>query len=320
MLLYIAGIVLGFVLLLKGGDYLVEGAVSIARLARLSPMVIGLTVVGFGTSAPELLVSVQAALANSPGICIGNVVGSNIANIGMILGITGLICTIPAKHSTLCIDMPFMLLSVFLMVVVGLSGTIYRFEGLFFVALLMGFVAWQVKNSRKHPDPDAENSLSGFRQHNIWVAILIVLASCAALAIGAKMLIYGASGTARWIGEILDADPKEMERIIGLTIVAAGTSMPELFASVMAARRGQTDMAIGNIIGSITFNILSVVGLSAIICPIHNTDAGFISDYAVMAFISVLLYFFILTKNKLSRWEGLVLLLLYIAYLVWLCV
>lgn len=319
MILSVAFILIGFFLLLKGGDYLVEGAVSIARIAKLSPMVIGLTVVGFGTSAPELLVSTEAALAGSPGIAIGNVVGSNIANIGMILGVTGLICLIPAKRETLFYDMPYLLMSVVLLVFAGMAGTIERWMGICLLALLMVYVTWEVYHSRKHPDPEAEASLAEFRQHGIWMALLICVLSGAALAYGADLLIRGASDVAMRLGEALGVGHGEMERIIGLTIVAVGTSLPELFASVMAARRGQTDMALGNIIGSVTFNILCVVGVAAAVCPIHDSDKGFLFDYMTMLGISFLLYFFMCTRRSLARWEGAILLLCYVAYLVKTC-
>ncbi len=319
MLLSIGFILLGFVLLMKGGDYLVEGSVSIARLARLSPMVIGLTVVGFGTSSPELLVSTEAALAGSPGIAIGNVVGSNIANIALILGVTGIICRIPVKKATFKVDLPFMMLSVVLMAVAGMMGTIRWWEGLIGLTLLAVYVVGQILHSRKNPDPDAEASLAEFRQHGIWMALFICLLSGAALVIGANLLVKGASDVAMRLGGAMGVDPKEMERIVGLTIVAVGTSLPELFASVQAARRGQTDMALGNIMGAVTFNIFCVISTAAIVCPIENTDVGFAFDYLAMLVVSLLLLFFLRTSYSLARWEGAILLLLYTGYITKTC-
>lgn len=270
MLINIGLVLLGFALLVKGGDYLVDGAVAIARRARLSSMVIGLTIVGFGTSAPELLVSVQAALAGSPGISIGNVVGSNIANIALILGVTALIAACPASRQTLRIDMPFMVVASLLFVAVAMTGTISRLAGLLGVIMLIIFVSWQVVNSRKQSkgaveDGDSEPIMP------LWKALIMVAGSFAALVFGADWLIEGAQGIARSLGV--------SERVIGLTVIAVGTSLPELFASIMAARKGETDMAIGNVIGSVTFNILSVIGLSATICEIHNSNEGFLFDY-----------------------------------------
>ncbi|MCQ2226535.1 MAG: calcium/sodium antiporter [Bacteroidales bacterium] len=299
-------VILGFVLLIKGGDFLVDGAVAIARRAHLSPMVIGLTIVGFGTSAPELLVSMQAALAGSPGIAVGNVVGSNIANVALILGVTAIIRVCSTSRQTLAIDTPFMIASSIAFVAVAMCGTIGRIAGAVGVLALVAFICWQVINSRKNnqeSDDDAEAPMA------LWKALMLVVVSIAALSYGADWLIEGARGIATKMGV--------SERIIGLTVIAVGTSLPELFASIMAARKGETDMAIGNVIGSITFNILSVIGISAIICPITGTNEGFLFDYLVMLFLEVLLWIFLFTNRKLEHWEGYALLLIYISYIAY---
>lgn len=179
-------ILFGFFLLLKGGDYLVEGAVSLARIARLSPVVIGMTVVGFSTSSPELLVSVQAALAASPGLAIGNVVGSNIANIALILGLTALIAPLPATRAALRTDLPFMLLSAVLLSVAGLCGTIHRWQG-----LLAAFMGWQVMNCRRHPQAEDAEALAAFPQHGLAAALLMVVLSGLALVFGSRLLVMG---------------------------------------------------------------------------------------------------------------------------------
>lgn len=308
-------ILVGFLLLVKGGDYLVLGAVNIARTVRLSPMVIGLTVVGFGTSMPELLVSAQAALKGSPGIAIGNVVGSNIANIGLILGLCALIYPLNVSKSSLKIHLPYMILSVVLLMAAGMTGTIRRVEGLLFLCILVGYVVWQVRDSRRHPDPNAAEQLKEYPDWRFGKAAIVTLLSFAALVLGANALIKGATGWALNIGEWVGADPRDMERIIGLTVVAVGTSLPELFASVMAARRHQADIALGNIVGSVSFNVLCVIGVSATICPIRNSDAGFLVSYAVMVGISLLLYLTCYTHRSITRAEGAVLLACYLAYL-----
>ncbi len=315
MLLDILFVLIGFWLLLKGGDYLVEGAVSIARIARLSPMVIGILVVGFGTSSPELLVSIEAAWQHSSGIAIGNVVGSNIANIGMILGIVALICRIPVKKESMHVDLPFMMLAVVLLALAGCFGTIHRWEGVLGFLLLVAYVMWKVRDSRHHPDAEAAASLSAFRQFKLAGALVVIVVSCVALWGGARLLIDGAKEIAMTLGTCLGASPTEMERVIGLTIVAVGTSLPEFFASVSAARKGQTDMALGNIIGSVTFNILSVVCIASAISPIHNSADGFLVDYTVMVVISFILYWFSHLHHALVRWEGAILLAIYLLYL-----
>lgn len=309
MLLDIFYILLGFLLLVKGGDYLVEGAVAIAQRAKLSKMVIGMTVVGFGTSMPELLVSAQSALVGNSGIAIGNVVGSNIANIALILGVSSMIVPIASSRVTLLVDHPFMMLSAVLFVAVAMTGSIERWAGALMVLMLVAFVWYQVVKSRKAEKRRAKiDELETTPPMALWKALLIVAVSFAAMVFGSDKLVEGASDIAKQLGV--------SDRIIGLTIVAVGTSLPELFASVMASIKGESDMAIGNIIGSVTFNILSVIGISAIICPIQESNVGFAFDYLAMLVLGVMLWIFLRTHRKLVRWEGLILTLSYVAYLV----
>ena len=309
MILDIFYILLGFLLLVKGGDYLVEGAVAIAQRAKLSKMVIGMTVVGFGTSMPELLVSAQSALVGNSGIAIGNVVGSNIANIALILGVSSMIVPIASSRVTLRVDHPFMMLSAVLFVAVAMTGSIERWAGALMVLMLVSFVWYQVVKSRKAEKRRAKiDELETTPSMALWKALLVVAVSFAAMVFGSDKLVEGASDIAKQLGV--------SDRIIGLTIVAVGTSLPELFASVMASIKGESDMAIGNIIGSVTFNILSVIGISAIICPIQESNVGFAFDYLAMLVLGVMLWIFLRTHRKLVRWEGLILTLSYVAYLV----
>ena len=297
-------------LLVKGGDYLVDGSVAIAKRAKLSEMVIGLTVVGFGTSMPELLVSAQSAWMGNSGIAIGNVVGSNISNIALILGLTSIVNVIPAQKITLKIDLPFMLLSLVLFVAIAMTGFVGRVAGVIGVLMLICFVSYQVRQSRKaeaalaKENPKAQDEAKPMA---LWKALLLVIVSFLAMVFGANILVEGASNIARLLGVT--------DRVIGLTIVAIGTSLPELFSSVMAAVKGKTDMAIGNIIGSVTFNILCVIGVSSIITPIMDTNIGFAFDYALMVILGVILWLFLRTKHELERWEGVVLTIIFIAYL-----
>ena len=320
MLLNIGLIILGFICLIKGGDFLVDGATAIARKVKVSEMVIGLTIVGFGTSAPELLVSLQAALEGSSGLAIGNVVGSNIANISLILGISALIIPCPTDKKTIYIDAPIMVFATIAFCLVAMTGTITRLAGIIGFLILVVYVVWQVYDSRKKEKLTAQtDSTEAVVQKNIslWMSLALIIVGGVLLVWGADLLIENASIIARLIGEYFNTPAEEIERIIGLTIVAVGTSLPELFASVMAAIKGKTDMAIGNIIGSVTFNILSVIGLSSAICPIHNSDVGFIYDYIIMSVLAVVLWIFLKTKHLLERWEGAVLLSSYIIYLIW---
>ena len=297
-----------------------DGATAIARKVKVSEMVIGLTIVGFGTSAPELLVSLQAALEGSSGLAIGNVVGSNIANISLILGISALIIPCPTDKKTIYIDAPIMVFATIAFCIVAMTGTITRLAGIIGFLILVVYVVWQVYDSRKKEKLTAQtDSTEAVVQKNIslWMSLALIIVGGVLLVWGADLLIENASIIARLIGEYFNTPAEEIERIIGLTIVAVGTSLPELFASVMAAIKGKTDMAIGNIIGSVTFNILSVIGLSSAICPIHNSDVGFIYDYIIMSVLAVVLWIFLKTKHLLERWEGAVLLSSYIIYLIW---
>jgi len=305
MWLDIVYILVGFILLIKGGDFLVEGAVSIAKRANLPPMVIGLTIVGFGTSSPELLVSIQAALSGNSGIAIGNVVGSNIANIALILGIAAIVKACTAKKMTLKVDMPFMLLVTALFVTIAMSGTISRLAGILGFLLLCSFTIWEIKTNQteEYNEDDNEPPMA------VWKAIIVIILSFAALVYGSDKLVEGASDIARMLGV--------SDRVIGLTIVAVGTSLPELFSSVAAARKGHTDMAIGNVVGSAIFNLLCVVGISAAISPIYNTNDGFLTDYICMVALSGLLWFFLSTKKTLERWEGIVLVTIYVGYITY---
>jgi cation:H+ antiporter len=314
MILDIVYILLGLALLVKGGDYLVDGSVAIAKRAQLSEMVIGLTVVGFGTSMPELLVSAQSALMGNSGIAIGNVVGSNISNIALILGLTAIVHVIPAQKITLKVDLPFMLLSFVLFVAIAMTGSVGRVAGVIGFLMLVCFVAYQIRLSRKASKAEVEKAKQDGQETAVaaepmalWKAILLVIVSFLAMVFGANILVEGASNIARLLGVT--------DRIIGLTIVAIGTSLPELFSSVMAAIKGKTDMAIGNIIGSGSFNILCVIGISSIITPIMGTNIGFAFDYALMIFLGVLLWLFLRSRYVLERWEGFVLTAIYIAYL-----
>lgn len=349
MLLNILYILIGFALLVKGGDFLIDGAVAIAKRAHLSTMVIGITVIGFGTSMPELLVSTQAAWIGSSGLAIGNVAGSNIANVALILGLTSLIKPLPATKQMLRIDLPFMILAMILLLLAAATngGTIERWQGIIMTILLIAFISWEISYSRHQQKRGAAalaasastgpvasvhagNPSSGSvgvgspvamseapAPMPLWKALLLVLISLAAMVFGADLLIDGSSAIAMTLGEQFGVSQAAMERIIGLTVVAVGTSLPELFASLMAARRGETDMAVGNIIGSVTFNILSVVGIASAITPIQDAWTPFLIDYAVMFSLGIFLWVFLRTHRAIVRWEGALLFLAYILYIIY---
>lgn len=340
-------ILLGILLLIKGGDYLIEGSVVIARRAKLSPMIIGLTVIGFGTSMPELCVSAQAAWTGSSGIALGNVAGSNISNIALILGVTALIHPIPAKPDILRRGMPVFVLALCIIIAVAVNGTIERWMGMTMVGLLIIYLIVEIRRSRKieaakrktvstkvskdasspaeeisiESTKDASsaadvNETDSVKDMPLWKALSVVILSLAAMVWGSDMLVSGASDIAHTIGGSMGVDPVAMERIIGLTIVAVGTSLPELCASVIAARKGETDMAVGNIIGSGIFNILCVVGVASSISPIHNSWHPFALDYIVQLGLCLLLWLFLRTNHLLQRWEGAIFTTIYVSYIL----
>lgn len=325
-------ILLGILLLIKGGDYLIEGSVVIARRAKLSPMIIGLTVIGFGTSMPELCVSAQAAWTGSSGIALGNVAGSNISNIALILGVTALIHPIPAKPDILRRGMPVFVLALCIIIAVAINGTIERWMGMTMVGLLIIYLIVEIRRSRKieaakrktvstKVSKDASssadvNETDSVKDMPLWKALSVVILSLAAMVWGSDMLVSGASDIAHTIGDSMGVDPVAMERIIGLTIVAVGTSLPELCASVIAARKGETDMAVGNIIGSGIFNILCVVGVASSISPIHNSWHPFALDYIVQLGLCLLLWLFLRTNHLLQRWEGAIFTTIYVSYIL----
>ena len=340
-------ILLGILLLIKGGDYLIEGSVVIARRAKLSPMIIGLTVIGFGTSMPELCVSAQAAWTGSSGIALGNVAGSNISNIALILGVTALIHPIPAKPDILRRGMPVFVLALCIIIAVAVNGTIERWMGMTMVSLLIIYLIVEIRRSRKieaaksktaltkvskdasspaeeisiestkdASSPADVNVTDSVKDMPLWKALSVVILSLAAMVWGSDMLVSGASDIAHTIGDSMGVDPVAMERIIGLTIVAVGTSLPELCASVIAARKGETDMAVGNIIGSGIFNILCVVGVASSISPIHNSWHPFALDYIVQLGLCLLLWLFLRTNHLLQRWEGAIFTTIYVSYIL----
>lgn len=294
-------LVLGFAMLAKGADVFVDGAAGIAAKMKIPQLVIGLTIVAMGTSAPEAAVSITAAFNKNADITIGNVVGSNILNVLIILGLASVIIPIAVAKSTVRVDIPFTIAVTSLLLVLGLDGEISRIEGIIFIALIVGYMTYLIFMAKKNKDDGEE-----IKDISVPKALIFTVIGLAVIILGSRFTVNAATRIAEAIGL--------SERFIGLTIVALGTSLPELFTSVTAARKGNADIAIGNIIGSNIFNILFVVGLSAIIIPVPFT-ANFIFD-TVVAIVSVLLLLVFSLKGKLQRWAGAVLLTGYAAYFV----
>jgi len=308
MIIHFAFIAFALALLFIGAEGLVRGSSSLALRAGLSRLMVGLTIVAFGTSSPELVVSVKATLSQQGDIAVGNVVGSNIFNIAVILGITALLCPIPVHRQIIRIDAPIALALTGLLIVLLLNDSLGRLEGLL---LFTGIVAYTVMNvlvARREAGAGGNgNDTSAPDVSRHWsIDTLFILGGLGILILGSRLLVDHSVLLARGFGI--------SEAVIGLTIVAAGTSMPELATSVVAAARKQPDIAIGNVVGSNVFNILGILGVASIVSPLYAPGISWM-DYAVMMTFTILLLPLLYTGRILHRLEGLALLALYGGYL-----
>lgn len=308
-------ILLGFAGLILGGEWLVRGAVSIARRFNVSPMVIGLTLVGFGTSMPELVTSLQAAMVGSPGIAIGNVVGSNIANILLILGAAALVAPIVVSREAFHRDGTVLALATLLCLALVLTGSIGRVGGTVLLSCLLVYLVATLAMERRRSTAagaayDAEAGSLDVEPDNLARASTLLLIGLVATIVGARFLVTGAVSIATDLGV--------SETVIGLTIVAIGTSMPELVTSVIAARKGQSDVAFGNVVGSNLFNILGILGVTSLVTPLAVPPVIITQDIWVMLAATALLLWMSVTGWRITRREGALLVAGYAAYLVFL--
>lgn len=294
----------GLAVLIVGGELLVRGAVGIASKFKLSPLVIGMTIVSFGTSAPELIVSLKAAMDGFPEIAIGNVVGSNIANIALVLGLTAIILPVPVKVATLKRDWPSMMFVSLLFFFFILDGTLNTWEGAVFVVLLLTYIVYQLKSSNKNDDEETEAI-----KQPILLSMLFLAIGITGLAFGADWLVQGAASIAKSFGV--------SEHVISVTIVAFGTSVPELVTSVMAAIKKQMDISVGNLIGSNIFNLLAVLGITAVIKEIPISEAVINNDIYWVLGTSLILLPLMLNYN-IARWKGGILFVSYLLYVYFL--
>lgn len=317
-------IVVGIVMVLRGADILTEGAAALARRMNISEIVIGLTIVAAGTSAPELFVSAVSALNGTPDLAVGNVVGSNIMNTLLIVGVTAMVTPIAISRSTVSKDMPFTAAATLLLALLCIDGhpslslkghSISRMDGTLLLAVFAIFMLYTFVVTRQSGEPspgDTTDEGDGDAVRlpvPVWKSLLFVVIGLALLIVGSNLFVDSATTVAAFLGV--------SQSVIGLTIVAGGTSLPELATSVVAARKGQSAIAIGNVIGSNVFNILLILGLTATISPMEIEGITFI-DMATMLVSIVVLWLFSFTKFKVERWEGAVLTLGYSAYLAWL--
>lgn len=304
MLINIVLLVMGIVVVLKGADWLTDGAVNIASRFGVSQMVIGLTIVAMGTSMPELCVSMVSALKGTPDLAVGNVVGSNTLNTLLIVGCSALVAPIMVKRSSVRRDIPFAVLASLLMLIFCLDGGIGRLDAALLFILFAVFMFVTVKYGKNEGTETKTTEMAPLGK-----AALLLVVGLVCLILGSNLFVDNASFVASTLG-VSDA-------VIGLTIVAGGTSLPELATSMVSAKKGNSDIAIGNVIGSNVFNILMIIGVTGLVKPMHIKGITSL-DLIVMLASMLLLWFFCRTTYKVKRWEGAVLAINYIAYIAWL--
>ena len=306
MILQILLLAIGFVMLVKGADWFVGGAVCIADRFHIPPIIIGLTIVAMGTSAPEAAVSITSAFQGAADITVGNIVGSNIMNVLVILGLSAAIIPVAVTKSTIKVDLPFLLGITVLMLVLGFNGTITLLDGVILVVCFIAYIAYLISRTIRYSAQVEDEEVTTMKMSK---AIPLLIIGMGLVVLGSNFAVNAATEIARIIGI--------SERIIGLTIVALGTSLPELVTSVAAAIKGNADIAVGNIVGSNIFNILFVVGISSLIIPVPFAKA-FIIDMLIAIASTVFLIVVSRYKRSLPRWSGFVMLAGYVGYMFYL--
>lgn len=311
-------LIIGFVLLIKGADYFVEGSSGVAKKFHVPPMIIGLTIVAMGTSAPECAVSIMAALKGSNEIAISNVIGSNFFNLIVVCGVCALLSPLFIEKKTLTKEFP-MAIGAGVLLFILVSDVLYRskdsenilgrVDGVLLLILFAAFLIWMILSAKKARSEIAETEdyeeLSGIK------CLIFIIGGMAAIMYGGNLVVDSASKIAATFGL--------SQTLIGLTIVAVGTSLPELVTSVVAARKGENDMALGNVIGSNLFNVLLVLGISSVISPIPVAQHSRM-DLILLTVGSIIVYIFAATKKKIGRIEGILMLLMYAGYMYYICV
>ncbi len=311
MILSLLSIALGLALLYVGAEGLVRGSAALALRLGLTPLVVGLTVVAFGTSSPELVVSLQAALSDNGAIAIGNVVGSNICNVALILGLSALIRPLKVHTQLLRFDVPLVVVASVLLALLLLDGALGRLEGALLTTGIVsytGYILWKARTMNSGLQEEFAEALPA-RQGALWRHVAFVVGGLGLLVVGANLLVKGAVAVAETLGL--------SKAFIGLTIVALGTSLPEMATSLVAAVRREGDIAVGNIVGSNVFNILAILGLSSLAHPLHTQGVA-MTDLIVMTAFAALMLPLMRTGFRLVRWEGALLLALYVGYVGWL--
>ncbi len=306
-------LLVGFVVLIKGADFFVDGASSLAKKFNIPAFIVGLTICAMGTSAPELAVSITAATSGSNSLAIGNVLGSNFFNLMVVLGVCAAIKPIAVTKTLLRRDYPvsiagILLLSVFLMS----DADVSRVEAGIFVTLLIGYIVWAIIETKKEQENDPELEEAEEEDLPVWKVIVYIIGGAVAIVVGGDLVV----NAAKFIGNLVGMS----EKLIGFTICAIGTSLPELVTSITASKKGKNDMAMGNVIGSNIFNVLCILGISGLISPIEigesNLNATLI-DCGINMGVCILAYVFCITDRKVVRGEGLILVGIYLTYMLY---
>lgn len=304
-------LIVGFLLLIKGADFFVEGSAAVAKKLRVPTMIIGLTIVAMGTSAPECAVSIAASIKGSNAMAISNVVGSNIFNLMVVSGFCALFTPLIVHAKTLKQEFPFSILAAIVMLIAGFIGMMLgRIDGVILLVLFAFFLVWMVKsalNARANAEDIEEENVKDLGNLQ---CLLYIIGGIIAIVIGGDLVVDSATEIARTFGL--------SENLIGLTIVAFGTSLPELVTSAVAAKKGEVDMALGNVIGSNIFNILLVAGIAATVSPMAFLMENVI-DLVILIVMSIVVWSFASTKKKIGRAEGVFMLIIYVAYIVYIC-
>lgn len=299
-------LIFGIVVVLKSADWLTNGAVGLATKLGISQIVIGLTIVAIGTSMPEFFVSIVSAIKGTPDLAVGNIVGSNIFNVLLIVGVAATVAPIAIQRATVRRDIPIAIVASIMLTFMMLDDNISRIDALILFAAFIAFIWITLRNSKNDAN---EKDASTEKVIPTWKSVLFIIFGLVGLVLGSNIFVDNASSLAHGWG-ISDA-------VIGLTIVAGGTSLPELATSAVAARKGDSGIAIGNVLGSNVFNILMILGLTGIISPMHIQNITYI-DMAVMVISMALFWLFSFTKLRVERWEGCVLIVCFLGYITWL--
>ncbi len=303
-------LIAGFILLIKGADFFVDGSSSVAKRFRIPSMIIGLTIVAMGTSLPECAVSITASISNNNTLAVSNAVGSNIFNLMVVCGACALFAPLSVNIKTLKKEFPFSVACALILLVMGYIGTaLGRIDGIILIAIFSAYLIWMIMSAKKA----RQNSLDNDEDYEIlpiWKCLLFIIGGAAAIKFGGDFVVDGATVVAKSLGL--------SQTLIGLTVVALGTSLPELVTSIVAARKNEVDMAVGNVIGSNIFNILLVLGIASAISPIAFITENMI-DIIILIVFSILVWLFAWTKKEIRRTEGIIMLLAYLGFMIYIC-